>query len=148
KEFAMKRIFTLSLVVALIAVFALFSTYSNKQVRASNEGNGQPEIIHHGTNVHEAGALTVGSTGTITPAIVYGGGALIQTPTVYFIWYGNWNQTNGSDTAAGQQILRDFGHAIGGSAYFQINTTYSAGGFNISGNVNFGGEYTDTGSRG
>jgi hypothetical protein len=111
-------------------------------------------IIKHHINPHGADAvqgsaekgfsLTTGSTGTVTPAITNHGGPVIGTPTVYVIWYGNWNQSNGSDTPAGQQIVRDFLNSVGGSPYFQINTSYPG----VSGNVNFGGETTDTGSRG
>jgi hypothetical protein len=61
-------------------------------------------------------------------------------PTVYVIWYGNWNQGNGTDTPAGQQIVKDFLNGIGGSPYFAINQTYSTGASQISGNVAFGGE--------
>ena len=38
---------------------------------------------------------------------------------VYYIWYGNWSH----DTAA-QTILTDFMKHIGGTAYFNINTSY------------------------
>lgn len=93
-------------------------------------------------------ALTTGSTSAATPNLTYHNGALITTPTIYLIWYGNWNQSNGSDTPAGQQIVRDFCNGIGGSPYFQLNSTLSAGSFNITGNVTFGGETTDTGSQG
>src|SRR5215510_4571134 len=92
--------------------------------------------------------LTQGSTGVATPNMTYHGGPLIGTPVVYLIWYGNWNQSNGSDNPAGQQIIRDWAHTIGGSPYFKLNQTASAGGFTISGNVTFGGEATDTGSQG
>lgn len=73
---------------------------------------------------------------------------MIGTPVIYYIWYGNWNQTNGTDTASGQQILRDLANTIGGSPHFQINTTYSITGTSITGNVTFGGETTDSYSQG
>jgi hypothetical protein len=92
--------------------------------------------------------LTEGSTGVATPNMTYHGGPLIQTPAIYLIWYGNWNQSNGSDNPAGQQIIRDWANTIGGSPYFQLNQTESTGGFTITGNVTFGGETTDTGSQG
>src|SRR5262249_3037877 len=92
--------------------------------------------------------LTQGSTGVATPNMTYHGGPLIGTPVGYLIWYGNWNQSNGSDNPAGQQIIRDWANTIGGSPYFQLNQTASAGGFTITGNVSFGGEFTDTGSQG
>ena len=73
----------------------------------------------------------------------------MNTPTIYYIYYGNWNQPTGSDTAAGRQILEDFGHTIGGSPYFKINTTYKpSSGATISGNVSFGGTATDAYSQG
>jgi hypothetical protein len=93
-------------------------------------------------------SLTTGGTGVVSPPITYHGGPLIQTPVIYLIWYGNWNQNNGSDNPAGQQIVRDFCNHIGGSPYFNLNTSYSTNGFNITGNVTFGGEATDTGSSG
>ncbi|HVG21263.1 MAG TPA: hypothetical protein VNI02_19625 [Blastocatellia bacterium] len=92
--------------------------------------------------------LTQGSTGVATPNMTYHGGPLISTPVVYLIWYGNWNQTNGADTPAAQAVVRDFVRSIGGSPYYRLNTTASAGGFTITGNVTFGGETTDTGSQG
>lgn len=112
------------------------------------QGQGEPEVHIHGMNPHDAGAPTAGSTGIVTPKITYHGGSLISTPKIYLIWYGDWNQTNNSDTAAGRQIVRDFANGIGGSAYFAINTTYNAGGFTITGGANFGGETTDNYSQG
>jgi hypothetical protein len=100
-------------------------------------GGGGPETINHVINAHGAdtGYLTAGGTGSLS-AITYHNGPLIQTPTAYLIWYGNWNRGNGTDTPAGQQIVRDFLSSVGGSPYYQINTTYSAGGYTISGGVN------------
>lgn len=116
---------------------------------ADNEGQGQPEVRVHGMNPHDAGgAPTVGSTGVVTPKITYHGGSLIQTPTAYYILYGNWNQSNGSDNAAGVTILEDFARGVGGTDYFKINSTYNAGGFSITGNVVYGGKTTDAYSRG
>ena len=56
-------------------------------------------------------ALTTGSTSNLSPLTSHGG-PVINTPVIYYIWYGNWNQANGSDNAAGQQILRDFATSI------------------------------------
>jgi hypothetical protein len=72
--------------------------------------------------------------------IYYHKGPLIPEPNVYVIWYGDWNRTNGTDNAEGQQIVRDFLNAIGGSPYFAINTTYSISNYFISGKVTFAGE--------
>ena len=145
----MKRKFVLGTIV--LGVLALISYgYSSHTVHAQSErAQGPPEIIPHSINAHGADsyALTTGGT-TPTSPITYHNGPLINTPTVYIVWYGNWNQGNGSDTPAGQQIVRDFVNAIGGSPYFNINTSYSINGYNITGGVNNGGETSDAYSRG
>jgi len=70
------------------------------------------------------------------------------TPVAYLIWYGNWNQNNGSDTPAGQQLVRDFLSGIGDSPYFKINTSYTGVPGPITGSVTLGPETTDPGSPG
>jgi phosphate-induced protein 1 len=106
-------------------------------------------IVKHRINTQDIGfAVTTGGTGVVTPAITNHGGPVIATPVVYVVWYGNWNQGNGSDNAAGQQIVRDFLSRIGGSAYFRLNTTYSTSSTTVTGNVTFGGETNDSYSRG
>ncbi len=136
----------------ILGVVGLLSyAYSSRTVHAQGRSAeaGPPEIIPHRMNERGADnySLTTGGTSATSP-INYAGGQLIGTPTVYIIWYGNWNQGNGSDTPAGQQIVRDFVNSIGGSAYFNINTSYSINGHTITGGVNNGGETTDAYSRG
>jgi hypothetical protein len=56
-----------------------------------------------------------------TNGISYHGGPVILNGTnIYYIWYGNWSTT-------AQNILTDLGSNIGGSPYFNINTTYYNG---------------------
>ena len=64
----------------------------------------------------------------------------MSTPNLYLIWYGNWNQTNGSDTPDGQQIVRDFLFGLSGSNYYLTNTSYGT----PSGTFSVAGEYTDS----
>jgi len=111
----------------------------------------QPEvIIHHKINPnsqspnHVEFAPTTGGTSSTTPLLPHSG-PVINTPTIYLIWYGNWNQTNGTDTPAGQQIVRDWAANIGGSPYFSINASYTAK--PVSGAAAFGGEYTNNGTK-
>ncbi|GLH74772.1 hypothetical protein GETHLI_32740 [Geothrix limicola] len=106
-----------------------------------------PEVIHHRLNGNEGGphasfgaAPTAGSTSALTSPLKNYGGQVMTTPTVYVIWYGNWAQGNGTDTASGQQIVTDFFNTIGGSPYFNIQQTYPGSG--ITGNVNYGGATT------
>lgn len=91
--------------------------------------------------------IRMGANTPISP-LYYHKGPLMSSPTVYVIWYGNWQQTNKYDNAAGQQIVRDFLNAIGGSPYLVINSSLSIGTNVVTGNVSFGGETTDTGSQG
>jgi hypothetical protein len=84
--------------------------------------------------------------------IQYNGGPVmnqVNGVNVYFIWYGNWA---GSPLPA---ILTDFISHIGGTAYFNMNTSYYD--FNKFGNtvkdpvvnrVNFGGSIVDNYSLG
>ena len=155
----MKR--TISISLAVLAAVCLFR--AAQLLNTAHAQNDRGPVIHgvnpeslpdngpetnRGNRPGVGDALTTGGTGVVTPPITYHGGPLISTPTIYLIWYGNWNQANGSDTPAGQQVVRDFAGSIGGSPYFLLNTTYNAGGTIITGAVNFGGEATDTGSAG
>jgi hypothetical protein len=112
---------------------------------------GPPEIVPHRTNPHEtAAAPTAGSASLITPAIAFHGGAVMQMPTPYLIWYGTWNNQTGSDTSAGQQIVRDFIHGLSGSNYYLTNASYAGvtGALTTSGLGTSAQEFTDTGSQG
>src|SRR5256714_7149424 len=164
----MKRTFSITL--AVLAAVCLFRASQLLNTAHAQNGQGQGPVKHRTNPENEPDAaspsdsngpetnrgnrptigmsLTTGGTGVVTPPITYHGGALIQTPAIYIIWYGNWNQTNGSDTPAGQQIVRDFANNIGGSPYFLLNTSYSAGGYNVTGLLLKRGETTHTGSAG
>jgi Phosphate-induced protein 1 conserved region len=112
--------------------------------RGQSEGPGEPEIIPHRTNPHLAGAPTAGSTSLIKPTIGYHGGSVIGTPNVYLIWYGNWSQSNGSDTSGGKTIVRDFLYGLNNSNYYMTNASYPG----VSGMFAVKGEYTDSYSHG
>jgi hypothetical protein len=59
-------------------------------------------------------------------------------PTLYLIWYGNWNQSNGSDTPAGQLIVKD------NSPYYVTNASYGG----VTGSFLVGSSYSDSYSQG
>ncbi len=66
-----------------------------------------------------------------------------NTPNIYFTWYGNWT----GDTAL--DILPDFASNLGGSPYFNINTSYTDGAGNPVINLaNFGVSSFDSYSQG
>lgn len=82
--------------------------------------------------------------------IQYHGGPVMnstQGVNVYLIWYGNW-----SGDPLAQSIVTDFVSNLGGSPYFNINTTYydyGAGGPNpVRNRVTFAGSITDNYSYG
>jgi hypothetical protein len=73
----------------------------------------------------------------------HGGPVILGTTNVYYIWYGNW----AGNTAT--TILTDLANSIGGSPYFNINTTYYNGAnTHVSNSVNFAGSTTDNYSQG
>ena len=80
------------------------------------------------------GAPTAGLTTAGTPITYHNGPVMTKVSAIYIVWYGNWNQTNGSDNAVGQQIIRDalFGLSTnagttgGGASYSGITTGANA----------------------
>lgn len=90
-------------------------------------------------------AATTGGT-TALSSIVDHGGPVMNTPAIYIIFYGNWNQTNGSDTAAGKQIVLDWAAGIGSTAHYSLNASYAKAGYPTNGTAVFGGSTTLTGS--
>lgn len=73
----------------------------------------------------------------------HGGPVILGKTNVYYIWYGNWS---GNDATT---ILGDFARNIGGSSYYNINTTYYNGSnSHVSNAVDLAGETTDSYSRG
>ena len=52
----------------------------------------------------------------------HNGPVMLGTTHLYYIWYGNW-----STDATAANILNNFANHIGGSPYFNINTTYTDG---------------------
>ena len=76
-------------------------------------------------------APSAGTVAAIGPAISYHGGPIMSSVSkIVVIWYGNWNQGNGTDTPAGQQIIRDalYGMSLnyGTNNYTGITTGYQS----------------------
>lgn len=141
----MKTLSRLRLAAALVAALG-FGT----AIQAA-DGQGKPELIRHRINDQAQAANGYNPTfGSTTPLgsrqkLSYHGGPVFGTPTAYIVWYGNWAQSNGTDNAGGQQILRDFFSAIGGSPYFKINATYMGSATAITGNVTWSGKEASAG---
>jgi hypothetical protein len=77
----------------------------------------------------------------------HGGPVIVGTTNIHYIWYGNWTLDGTSDNPT--TILTDFANSLGGSPYFNINTTYYNGsGTHVSNAVNLADATTDNYSRG
>ena len=138
---SLTRLHLASLILAVAMPAALA-----QEGRSSHFSPSGSEIIHHRMNDQGHASFFAAPTGGSTSALssrsklTNHGGQVITNPTVYVIWYGNWAQSNGTDTAAGQQIVTDFFQSIGGSPYYKMNSTYTGSG--ITGNVAYGGATT------
>src|SRR5882672_5747328 len=143
----MKRFVGIFVVMALLAIASLFGVaFSQGQSELAN----QHKIVHRlrsdknedkNKDAHpgEAGRKPQRGNGID----YHGGPVMLGTTHMYYVWYGNWNG-NTADT-----ILTTLAQNIGGSPYFNINTTYYNGShLNVSNSVSFGASTTDNYSRG
>jgi hypothetical protein len=74
----------------------------------------------------------------------HGGPVILGTTNIYYIWYGNWSVTDPAVI-----ILNGLAQSIGGSAYFNINTTYYNGSnVHVSNSVSYMAEAFDRYSQG
>ena len=99
-----------------------------------------PGHFTHGNNGNANGQAVLRPGNGIN---YHGGPVILGTTNVYYIWYGNW--TGNSATT----ILTDFAGNIGGSPYFNINTTYYNGSnVHVANSAHYAGSTTDSGSQG
>jgi hypothetical protein len=106
-------------------------------------GKGWGERAYPAPGRVNAGAKA-GQAKTSSNGIFYHGGPLLlKTPNVYYIWYGNWSGNSATT------ILTDLAQNIGGSPYYNINTTYYDGSsVHVTNAVHYGGSANDAGSQG
>mgnify|MGYP003945795047 CR=1 FL=1 len=91
------------------------------------------------THAQKAATLKAQRTANLTNQ---GGPVMTAPKNVYYIWYGTWD-------SASQNVLTNLGNHIGGSPYFNINTTYTdKAGTHVQNVVNYAGTATDSGSLG
>ena len=86
-------------------------------------GGVTPKSIHK--TLPAAAAEAAQNAGKNAPAqsngiLYHGGPVILGTTNVYYIWYGTWSANSIS-------ILMNLASSIGGSPYFNINTTYYNG---------------------
>ena len=86
----------------------------------TGKGYGERKEINTPGKGHDKGEAGKGKPGTNIS--YHGGPVMLGTTNVYYIWYGN---TWGGNTA--KSILENLASHMGGSPYFNINTTYYNG---------------------
>ncbi len=103
-----------------------------RDVRPNGKGGGLMSGDARGGN-HGGGG---GQSGN---GIYYHGGPLILgTTNAYYVWYGDWSGNSATS------ILTDLAKGIGGTPYFNINTTYYDGaGTHVTNAVSYGGDVVD-----
>src|SRR5215471_9662975 len=127
----MKRLLT---AVTLVGFLGLGMAFGQKETNDDNPGKAIAGSRSNGN---------AGGRGNASLIKYHGGPLILGTTNVYYIWYGNWS----GNTAT--TILTDFANNIGGSPYFNINTTYSDGtGTAVTNAVTLAGSTTDNYSRG
>ena len=126
---------TISAQVVRGAAPSQISTMGTKDARPDGKGRG----IADGRGPARAAARPA-RTGN---GIFYHGGPIMTgTTNVYYIWYGNWS-------SGSQSILLNLASYIGGSPYYNINTTYTNGsGAHIANSVNYVTSSADNYSQG
>jgi len=75
---------------------------------------------------------------------LHGGPVMLGTTNVYYVFYGHW-----SAEATQTAVMTTFAQCVGGSPYFNINTTYyDSMGRHVSNSVHYGGGVSDAYSHG
>ena len=133
-----------AIAVLMTSPFGLVGAVQAAEVRHQEGEHLKPS--GKGFGEHDPTGLTAAHAQPSTNGIFYHGGpVMLNIVKLYYIWYGAWDFTSdNTDT-----ILNTFGGFIGGTPYFNINTTYyDSNGAAVSGRVAFSGSSTDTGSQG
>jgi hypothetical protein len=106
--------------VGMIVLPALAPGDSEKELKPNGKGIGT--LLNPGNgNANGQGKGGPGGSGSGNGIDYHGGPVMLGTVNVYYIWYGDWTRP---DNAAAVGILTDLANGIGGSPYYNINTTY------------------------
>jgi len=144
--------FKTSSLVSLLSLAAAFGSFAPTQaaqpetmdIRNAKDhvSDGRGVVGHR--RAEDGSPRAAGPTGQASTVITYHNGpVMLNTVNVYVIWYGNW----AGNTAT--TIIPDFLNNLGGSPYWNINTTYYNGaGTHLANSVAFLGSTTDNYSLG
>ncbi len=127
-----------------LLLLGAFTIPMSAVARDDNGSSGDKHPDGRGDVVRGAARGALGQAVTTGNGIGYHGGPVMQGTThVYYIWYGNW-----STDAGANGILTNLASHIGGSPYFNINTTYGDTTGNVANSVTYAGSASDPGSLG
>ena len=143
----------LFLAAASVAALLLSTLSATNVAQAANSPAALGEIAPKITPVRGVGQGLGYASGTYrgTGDTTFHGGKVMTAATtnVYVIWYGNWATTNATN-ALKRNIINGSLAGIGGSAYYNINTTYTDGSGNaVKNSVTYNqatGQYTPGGT--
>jgi hypothetical protein len=127
--------------LCLVSTFAVFSAVAgttrgaDPDYRPTGKGWGEAMSGHGPIDATHPGQAGNGhgKPGAGNGISYHGGPVILGTNHIYYIWYGNWS----GNTAP--TILTDLASHIGGSPYYNINTTYNNGTTAISNSVTYAG---------
>jgi hypothetical protein len=113
----------------------------NSQFKPTGKGWG--ELDNVATQASNGNAGGASRSASISNLSFHGGPVMVAPTNMYYIWYGSqW------DTAS-KNVLTNLGQHIGGSPYFNINTTYyNASNVHVQNSVTLAGTTTDSGTLG
>jgi hypothetical protein len=120
--------------------------FADDNGKGNGNGDSKPGDTDGGKVIHEINGHGNGNAGVrqarTNPILYHGGPIMTGTTNVYYIWYGSW-------TPGDQMILTQLASNIGGSPWFNINTTYynSTSTF-VTNSVHYAGSTTDNYSQG
>jgi hypothetical protein len=105
------------LVVAAASQAGTVVANGNSQFKPTGKGFGELDNVASAQSDGKAGGAQTGAS--IMGLSLHSGNPMVaSTNHIYYIWYGSaWD-------AASQSLLTTWGNSIGGSPYFNINTTY------------------------
>jgi len=128
--------------VGMIMLPALAPGDSEKELKPNGKGIG---TLFNPGNGNANGQGKGGGPSGGGNGISYHGGPVILGPVnLYYIWYGTWDLQGQAVS-----VLTTFGQKLGGSSYYNINTTYTSGsGTHLTNMINLVASTTDNYSQG